>query len=1099
MSLKTSLIITGDSANAKAAVDALTDAVNKAGKAAADTTAPADAMGKAVDGVADSAKEAAGAISSLDGAIGDIAGSAADAAGNSEALGGALDDIGTGARNAGKDAGFLGNILSDASGAIKDAISGALGLDGALDNMGGATKESSKLAGELEGKLGDMAKGALESSAAQGAIAKASGVAATAMSGFGVSAATVEAILTGGLSLALTAVIGFLSGFAAEALSGSDALGQQEDAAASLTEQIDALNDALAREIKTQYASEMAALANAEAHRTLAIEAVKSRKALLETAIAEQKKTPSWAPAGPGQAIQQAALMSANAAVADLRKELAAAESDLAAREKEVVAKRRPFVDRGIAAATDPRARINLNYDRSLFSLDRRRDDLSEAEYSRQKIKLDNERKAALDAVSEAEKKASASGKSLSSTRSAASAADRAAAEATKKLQADLEGVIGRYDPARKAAADYAEELERIAKLKDAGKISADDAANYRAQASAAYLSKSLDVSGIKELAEQEQAAIDASGAIDKIVQSINHETAALGVLNPVQRELLGYRQQLAALSPEERAAAEARISGALQEKAATEEVARATEEARRAQEQLGNMAVDAFAAIAVGGQKASDVIGRLAETIAAAAIQATLFGTGPLAAMLGGASLPSTGGSGAAASAQGVAADAIGKSVSKSLEGSLDKVFGSKGSFGKTLQNAGLGYAAGSLTGSKTGGAIGGAIGGYVGKEVLGSALGSLGQFAGPIGAIAGGLLGGAIGGLLKKTKTGAANITSVDSDATLSGNSSQFKAAASGAASSVQDGLSSIADQLGGSIGSFNVTIGQRHGDWRVRSGTGSLKVAKGAKEFDDDQEGAIAYAISLAVSQGAVTGLSAAVNKALKSSTDLDKALEEALKVSEIETLMGGLGAEIANEFKSFEATAKERVRIATQYGFDVAAIEKKNAEDRAALVESLLEEQVGSLQRLVDEMTSGSLFEGTALEQRDAILAEIEQAKADLAAGKDGASDTLASLFEQLNTVSKDAYGSTAQYAADRAMILDEARKAIAAANAQITAASGGTTSSDPALATTNQALDENNDQNAELIALLKNLPAALANSLSNGTISLLDTASLARTS
>ncbi|QNG47427.1 hypothetical protein [Sphingobium yanoikuyae] len=1098
MSLKTSLIITGDSATAQAAVNALTDAVNKTGKAAADTAAPADAMGKAVDGIADSAEDAAGAIGALDGAIGDIAGSAADAAGTSEALGGALDDIGTGARNAGKDAGFLGSILSDASGAIKDAISGALGLDGALDSMGGATQESSKLAGELEGKLGDMAKGALESSAAQGAIAKASGVAATAMSGFGVSAATVEAILTGGLSLALTAVIGFLSGFAAEALSGSDALGQQEDAAASLTEQIDALNKALERETQTQYTARVETLNHAEAQRTLAVRTIEARKALLEKAIAEQKQVPGWSPVGGAQAIQQAASMSANAAVADLQAQVAEAEAALVKANKAVSGSRQYFVDRGVQAATDPRARATLTFDQGLDRLDRRRNQISETQYARERAQLERERAAALDAVSEAEKKASASGKSLSNSRSAASAADRAAAEATKKLQAELEGVIGRYDPARKAAADYAEELERIAKLKDAGKISADDAANYRAQASAAYLSKAIDVSGIKELAEQEQAAIAASGAIDKIVQSINDETAALGVLNPVQRELLNYRQQLAALSPEERAAAEARIAGALAEKNATQEVARATEEARRAQEQLGNMAVDAFTAIVAGGQKASDVIGRLAETIAAAAIQATLFGTGPLAAMLNGASLPSTGG--ANASAQGVAADAIGKSVSKSLEGSLDKVFGSKGSFGKTLQNAGLGYAAGSLTGSKTGGAIGGAIGGAVGKELLGSALGSLGQFAGPIGAIAGGLLGGAIGGMLKKTKTGAANITSVDGDATLSGNSSKFKAAASGAAGSVQDGLSSIADQLGGAIGSFNVTIGQRHGDWRVRTGTGSLKVAKGAKEFDDDQAGAIAYAIQLAVSQGAVTGLSAAVNKALKSSPDLDKALEEALKVSEIETLMGGLGAEIANEFKSFEATAKERVRIATQYGFDVAAIEKKNAEDRAALVESLLEEQVGSLQRLVDEMTSGSLFEGTALEQRDAILAEIEKAKADLAAGKDGASDTLASLFEQLNTVSKDAYGSTAQYAADRAMILDEARKAIAAANAQITAASAGSTSSsDPALATTNQALDENNDQNAELIALLKNLPAALANSLSNGTISLLDTASLARTS
>lgn len=1098
MSLKTSLIITGDSATAKAAVDALKDSVDKLNATAQAGAAPADAMGKAVDGVADSAKDAAGAIGTLDGAIGDIAGSTADAAGNSDALGGALDNVGTGARNAGKDAGFLGGILSDASGAIKDAISGALGLDGALDNMGGASKQASGLAGELEGKLGDVAKGALESSAAQGAIAKASGVAATAMSGFGVSAATVEAILTGGLSLALTAVIGFLSGFAAEALNGSDALGQQEDAAASLTEQIDALNKALEKETQTQYSARVAALAHAEGQRALAIEAISTRKALLETALAEQKRTQSWSPAGPGQAIQQAALMEANSAVAALQKQLERAEQDLAKASSNVNFERRYFVDRGVAAATDPRARANLTFDQGLDRLDRRRNQISEAQYARERAQLERDRAAALDAVSEAERKASASGKSLSDTRSAASAADRAAAEATKKLQADLEGVIGRYDPARKAASDYADELERIARLKDAGKISADDAANYRAQASATYVSKAIDVGGIKDMAAQEQAAIDASGAIDKIVQSINDEAAALGVLNPVQRELLNYRDQLLALSPEERAAAQARIEGALAEKNATQEVARATEEARRAQEQLGNMAVDAFAAIAVGGQKASDVIGRLAETIAAAAIQATLFGTGPLAAMLNGASLPSTGG--ASASAQGVAADAIGKSVSKSLEGSLDKVFGSKGSFGKTLQNAGLGYAAGSLTGSKTGGAIGGAIGGAVGKELLGSALGSLGQFAGPIGAIAGGLLGGAIGGLLKKTKTGAANITNVTDDATLSGNSSQFKAAASGAAGSVQDGLSSIAEQLGGAIGSFNVTIGQRHGDWRVRTGTGSLKVAKGAKEFDDDQAGAIAYAIQLAVSQGAVTGLSAAVNKALKSSPDLDKALEEALKVSEIETLMGGLGAEIANEFKSFEATAKERVRIATQYGFEVAAIEKKNAEDRAALVESLLEEQVGSLQRLVDEMTSGSLFEGTALEQRDAILAEIEKAKADLAAGKDGASDTLASLFEQLNTVSKDAYGSTAQYAADRAMILDEARKAIAAANAQITAASAGSTSSsDPALATTNQALDENNDQNAELIALLKNLPAALANSLSNGTISLLDTASLARTS
>lgn len=439
-------------------------------------------------------------------------------------------------------------------------------------------------------------------------------------------------------------------------------------------------------------------------------------------------------------------------------------------------------------------------------------------------------------------------------------------------------------------------------------------------------------------------------------------------------------------------------------------------------------------------------------------------------------------------------------------LKGDFNDVFSDV--FGKSgIFNKGLGETLGQLTaGAQTGAMAGNLVTGILGLKgsstggAIGGAIGT--AIAGPLGSVVGGTLGSVVGGLLKKTKTGSANITSVTDDATVSGNSSAFKQAASAAAGSVQDGLSQIAEMLGGAIGSFNVTIGQRHGDWRVRAGTGSLKVAKGATEFDDDQEGAIAYAIQLAVSQGAVTGLSAAVEKALKSSTDLNAALEEALKVQEIEILVGGLGAELESQFKAFEIQAKERVRIATQYGFDVVAIEKKNAEDRAALVEEMLEQQVGSLQRLVDEMTYGSLFEGSALEQRDAILKEIEQAKADLAAGKDGAADTLATLLQQLNSVSEEAYGSTGQYAADRTMILDLARNEIAQANAQIlqaAASAGSSTSatSDPALATTNAQLDENNDQNAKVIALLETLVAngqAVSNAASG-----LDLAALTRTS
>ncbi len=1103
MTLKTSLIITGDSNVAVAAVNALTDAVNKAGKASGDAAAPAAALDGAIDKAGTTARETASDMAALDGAIGDISSSAAGAAGGAGALNGAISDIGASARGAAGDARILDGALGDIGGAIADTVVKAAGLDGALSNAGRSAGQTSELAGALESSLGDLAQGALASSTAQGAIAKASGVAATAMSGFGVSAATVEAILTGGLSLALTAVIGFLSGFAAEALSGSDALGEEEDAAASLTEQIEELNKALERETQTQYTSRVETLKNAEAKRTLAIEAIKARKALLETALVEQRNQddPGLASTEEQRRFLESNVDKSAQKVRELQAQLKAAEADLANADRAVAGKRRYFVDRGIAAATDPRARADLTYDQGLARLDARRNDLSEAQYAREKIALDTQRKAALDALTASEAKASASGKSLAGTRSSVSAADRAAAEAQKKLQADLEGVIGRYDPAKKAASDYADELERIAKLASAGKISEADAATYRQDAGVAYLGKGIDWSGIKETAGDEQALIDAAGAIDKIVQSITDETAALSTLTPVQKVMIQYRKELADLAPEEQQAAAQRIADAQAERDAMDAARQATQDAQRAKEQLGRAAVDAFSAIVAGGQKASDVIGRLAESIASAAIEATIFGTGPMAALLGGAITVDPAKSNSGAQSGSVAAQ-VGKEVGKSVDGAMDKVFGSKGSFGTVLKNAGLGYAAGGLTGSRTGGAIGGAIGGEVGKELLGSALGKMSQFAGPIGAIAGGLLGGAIGGLLKKTKTGAANITSVTDDATLSGNSSQFKQAASGAASNVQDGLSQIADQLGGSVGSFNVTIGQRHGDWRVREGTGSLKIAKGATEFDDDQAGAVGYAIQLAVIQGAITGLSPALEKAIKSSTDINEALAEAMKVQEIEELVGGIGTVMANEFKSLERQAAERVRIATEYGFDVVAIEKKNAEDRAALVEKMLEEQVGSLQRLVDEMTSGSLFEGSALEQRDAILKEIEQAKADLAAGKDGASDTLAGLLEQLNNVSKEAYGSTGQYAADRAMILDQARTAIADANAKIVAASGGSSGtaaavSDPALATTNATLDEANDQNAEIITLLRTLVAqggAVA-STARG----LDASALARTS
>lgn len=424
-------------------------------------------------------------------------------------------------------------------------------------------------------------------------------------------------------------------------------------------------------------------------------------------------------------------------------------------------------------------------------------------------------------------------------------------------------------------------------------------------------------------------------------------------------------------------------------------------------------------------------------------------------------------------------------------LKGVFNDIFGDRGVFseslGKTLGqvagNAALGGASGSVVsgllgikGSGSGGMLGGAIGGALGKELLGS----LGSFAGPIGSIAGGIAGSVVGGLLKKTKTGAANITSVDGDASLSGNSSSFKKAAGGAADSVQDGLARIAETLGASIGAFNVTIGQRHGDWRVREGTGSLKIKKGATEFNDDQAGAIAYAIQLAVSQGAVTGLSAAMDRALRSSPDIDKAIAEALKVQEVEQLLGGLGTEMAAQFKAFEAQAKERLRIASQYGFDVVAIEKRNAEDRAKLVDQILADRIGSLQQLIDDMKYGNLAEGSVMDQRASLVAEIAKARADAESGKDGAADKLASLSRSLVELSRESLGTAGgEYAADRKTAIDAAEAVIKAENERIKAAQGEQ-------AAMNSKLDQANDLSTQQVDYLSSIDASLQAIASQGS-------------
>lgn len=337
----------------------------------------------------------------------------------------------------------------------------------------------------------------------------------------------------------------------------------------------------------------------------------------------------------------------------------------------------------------------------------------------------------------------------------------------------------------------------------------------------------------------------------------------------------------------------------------------------------------------------------------------------------------------------------------------------------------AGFGKMLGIRT-SSTGGQIGGAVGkmsGLPGGEIIGSIVGSIG----------GGIISGG-------PKSGSATIRSTFDDPSARGNRGQ-SAAATGVAKSIQDSIANIAETLGGGLGAFNVSIGKRGDDWRVdSSGRGRTKKSKGAKDFGDDQAAAMQFAIMDAIKDGAVTGLSAAVSAALKSSTDLDRALREALKVKDLEDLIGGLGSKLSKPFRDFDRVAEERVRIAKKYGLDLLAVERVNAEERMSLIENVIKSRIGGLTDFQNEMRFGDLFEGDAPTRRAALLGEIDKVGRRADAGEEGAGDQLVDLYRRLLDTSKEAFGTAGpELAADRALATAGVERVIQMENERLAAA------------------------------------------------------------
>lgn len=221
-------------------------------------------------------------------------------------------------------------------------------------------------------------------------------------------------------------------------------------------------------------------------------------------------------------------------------------------------------------------------------------------------------------------------------------------------------------------------------------------------------------------------------------------------------------------------------------------------------------------------------------------------------------------------------------------LETMFTKIFGDNGKFTKLLENAGTGAAIGGLVfgqsnkGAQTGSTIGGAFGASIFKELAPKLFKSLGDFAGPLGTLAGSLLGGVIGGLFNKAKTGSASVT--NGNVTGGGNNADAKSATSGIAGAVSGSLSNIANQLGGTVGSYGYAVGMRNDYYRVSGTAGADTTSKNAGNLlYDGKDPAEAARIALlnAIQDGAIKGIREGAQRLLQAGADLNAQVAKALK--------------------------------------------------------------------------------------------------------------------------------------------------------------------------------------------------------------------------
>lgn len=407
-----------------------------------------------------------------------------------------------------------------------------------------------------------------------------------------------------------------------------------------------------------------------------------------------------------------------------------------------------------------------------------------------------------------------------------------------------------------------------------------------------------------------------------------------------------------------------------------------------------------------------------------------------------------------------------------KLLSNKLEGLFGAKGgTFAATAGKAFAGAAQGSIASG-----VAGALG--IKQSQTGAQIGgAIGSMFGPLGGFVGGFIGGTLGGMLKSVKKGSATVSGGSDGVSVGdavGNSAGYKKAASAMGNSVSDAVEAIVAQLGGDIGRFAVSIGQRDKKYVVDGSGQNRTKGAGVQKFKDESE-AVQAALADAIRDGAVAGVSPRVQAVLKQYADnVNKAVAEALKVKSLEDLLANQKNPFATMFRDFDQMAKQRTDAARKYGFDVVEIEKINGEERAKLVKETLERSTASVKQLLDDLKYGSRSAGTSVDRRNALVAERDRLAGLARGGDQAALDKLASVSQQLLDLDREVFGTAGGNAASRAETVGVLEELVAATERRISEASKPQDAAAQKLDTTNSQLDEANDTLSVIAAKLDRL-------------------------